>query len=58
MEEKITLANSFVMMDEQQREDLVDKVADLAGRRVDFTRHKPPLGAWNCSFFNPYDLEG
>ena len=36
MEEKIALANSFVMMDQQQRQDLIDKVADLAGRRVEF----------------------
>lgn len=36
MQEKIALANSFVTMDEQQRQDLIDKVADLAGRRVEF----------------------
>ena len=36
MQEKIDLANSFVTMDEQQRQDLIDKVADLAGRRVEF----------------------
>ena len=36
MQEKIELANSFVAMDEQQRQDLIDKVADLAGRRVEF----------------------
>ena len=36
MQEKIALANSFVAVDEQQRQDLIDKVADLAGRRVEF----------------------
>ena len=36
MQEKIDLANSFVAMDEQQRQALIDKVADLAGRRVEF----------------------
>ena len=36
MQEKVDLANSFVAMDEQQRQDLIDKVADLAGRRVEF----------------------
>ena len=36
MREKIALANSFVALDEQQRQDLIDKVADLAGRRVEF----------------------
>ncbi len=36
MEEKIALANSFVALNEQQRQDLIDKVADLAGRRVEF----------------------
>ncbi len=36
MQEKIALANSFVAMDEQQRQALIDKVADLAGRRVEF----------------------
>ena len=36
LQEKIELANSFVTMDEQQRQDLIDKVADLAGRRVEF----------------------
>ena len=36
MQEKIDLAHSFVAMDEQQRQDLIDKVADLAGRRVEF----------------------
>jgi len=36
MQEKIALANSFVAMDEQQRQDLIDKVADLAGRQVEF----------------------
>ncbi|MGK7916750.1 MAG: hypothetical protein AB4038_14595, partial [Prochloraceae cyanobacterium] len=36
MQEKIELANSFVAMNEPQRQDLIDKVADLAGRRVEF----------------------
>ena len=36
MREKIALANSFVALDEQQRQDLIDKVADLAGKRVEF----------------------
>ena len=36
MQEKIALAHSFVAMDEQQRQDLIDQVADLAGRRVEF----------------------
>ena len=36
MQEKIDLAHSFVVMDEQQRQGLIDKVADLAGRRVEF----------------------
>ena len=36
MQEKIDLARSFVVMGEQQRQDLIDKVADLAGRRVEF----------------------
>lgn len=36
MQEKITLANSFVAMDEQQRQALIEKVADLAGKRVEF----------------------
>lgn len=36
MQEKIALANSFVTMDEQQRQDLIDKVADLAGTTVEF----------------------
>lgn len=36
MQEKIDIANSFVSLDEQQRQDLIDKVADLAGRRVEF----------------------
>ena len=36
MQEKITLANSFVTLDEQQRQDLIAKVADLAGKRVEF----------------------
>ncbi|MBE9047713.1 aldo/keto reductase [Pleurocapsales cyanobacterium LEGE 10410] len=36
MQEKIALANSFVAMDEQQRQNLIDKVADLAGTTVEF----------------------
>lgn len=36
MQEKIDLANAFVAMNEQQRQDLIAKVADLAGRRVEF----------------------
>ncbi len=36
MQEKIDLANSFVAMNEQQRQALIDKVADLAGRTVEF----------------------
>ncbi|MEM8827979.1 MAG: aldo/keto reductase [Cyanobacteria bacterium P01_G01_bin.19] len=36
MQEKIDLANSFVAMDEAQRQDLIDRVADLAGTRVEF----------------------
>ncbi len=36
MKEKVDLARSFVVMDEQQRQQLIDKVADLAGRRVEF----------------------
>ena len=36
MQEKIDLANSFVAMDEQQRQNLIDKVADLAGTTVEF----------------------
>ena len=36
MKEKIDLANSFVAMDEQQRQNLIDKVADLAGTTVEF----------------------
>ena len=36
MQEKITLANSFTVMDQQQRQALIDRVADLAGRRVEF----------------------
>lgn len=36
MQEKIDLANAFVAMSEQQRQDLIAKVADLAGRRVEF----------------------
>ena len=36
MQEKVALANSFVAMDEQQRQDLINKVADLAGTTVEF----------------------
>lgn len=36
MQEKVNLANSFTAMDEQQRQDLIDKVADLAGTTVEF----------------------
>lgn len=36
MQEKIDLANSFVSMDEQQRQALIDQVADLAGKQVEF----------------------
>ena len=36
MQEKIDLANAFVAMSEQQRQDLIAKVADLAGRQVEF----------------------
>ena len=36
MTEKISLANSFIAMDQSQRQALIDKVADLAGRQVEF----------------------
>ena len=36
MQEKIDLANSFIGMDEQERQALIDKVADLAGNTVEF----------------------
>ncbi len=36
MQEKIALANSFTTMDESQRQALINKVADLAGRKVEF----------------------
>ena len=36
MQEKIALAKSFVAMDQSQRQALIDKVADLAGRQVEF----------------------
>ena len=36
MQEKIDLANSFINMDEQQRQALIGKVADLAGNTVEF----------------------
>ncbi|MGF1588273.1 MAG: aldo/keto reductase [Pleurocapsa sp.] len=36
MQEKVALANSFTVMDEAQRQALIDKVADLAGTTVEF----------------------
>jgi aryl-alcohol dehydrogenase-like predicted oxidoreductase len=36
MREKVNLANSFVVMDETERQALIDKVADLAGTTVEF----------------------
>ena len=36
MQEKIELANSFTIMDEAQRQALIDKVAELAGTTVEF----------------------
>ncbi|MEN9872037.1 MAG: hypothetical protein RLZZ171_3029 [Cyanobacteriota bacterium] len=36
MQEKVALANSFVAMNESQRQNLIDKVAELAGRTVEF----------------------
>ncbi len=36
MKEKIALARSFETMDETQRQALIDKVADMAGTRVEF----------------------
>ncbi len=36
MQEKVDLANSFVVMDESQRQELIDRVADLAGTTVEF----------------------
>ena len=36
MKEKITLAKSFAEMDDKQREALVVKVSDMAGKRVEF----------------------
>ena len=36
MQEKIDLANSFTVMDEAQRQNLISQVADLAGRKVEF----------------------
>ncbi len=36
MKEKIALARSFVGMDSQQRQVLIEKVADQAGKRVEF----------------------
>ena len=36
MQEKIDLANAFVSLDESQRQNLIDKVVDLAGTQVEF----------------------
>jgi uncharacterized protein len=36
MQEKVNLAQTFVALDEQKRQNLIDKVADLAGREVEF----------------------
>lgn len=36
MQEKIDIANSFISLDEAQRQNLINKVADLAGRGVEF----------------------
>lgn len=36
MKQKVDLANSFVGMDESQRQALIDRVADLAGTTVEF----------------------
>lgn len=36
MQEKIDLASSFIGMDQQQRQELIDRVADLAGNTVEF----------------------
>lgn len=36
LKEKIALARSFAQMDESRRQALINKVADLAGRRVEF----------------------
>ena len=36
IQEKISLANSFVAMADTQRQELIDRVADLAGRQVEF----------------------
>ena len=36
MQEKIDIGNFFVALDESQSQDLVDRVADLAGRTVEF----------------------
>jgi predicted aldo/keto reductase-like oxidoreductase len=36
MQEKVDLAQTFVALNEQKRQDLIDKVADLAGREVEF----------------------
>ncbi|MGL5794418.1 MAG: aldo/keto reductase [Waterburya sp.] len=36
MQEKVDLAQTFVALNEQKRQDLIDKVADLAGKEVEF----------------------
>lgn len=36
MQEKVDIANSFSSMNDLQRQNLIDKVADLAGREVEF----------------------
>ena len=36
MQEKVDLASSFIGMNEQQRQALIDRVADLAGNTVEF----------------------
>jgi uncharacterized protein len=36
MKEKIALADSFIEMEESQRQALIERVADLAGRKVEF----------------------
>ena len=36
MQEKVALANSFVGINESQRQALIDRVADLAGTTVEF----------------------
>ena len=36
MQEKVDLANAFIGLDESQRQNLIDKVVDLAGTQVEF----------------------